>query len=92
MVVRRSIGGEPMDMRISRDASHRDETGVFTRQWEDFLEAVETRRPPVIAARSTLPALRLIEQAYAVRRAMPQPWVTTPALAVTSVNVPFPLL
>lgn len=79
VVVRRSIGGEPMDMRISRRASRREETGVFTRQWEDFLEAVETRRPPVIAAGSTLPALRLIEQAYAVRRAMPQPWVTTPS-------------
>jgi predicted dehydrogenase len=79
VVVRRLIGGEPMDMRISSRAFHGEETGVFTRQWEDFLEAVETRRPPVIDARSALPALRLIEQAYAVRRAMPQPWVTTPS-------------
>jgi predicted dehydrogenase len=79
VVVRRQIAGEPMDLRISRPASRGPETSVFTRQWEDFLDAIETRRPPLMSAESALPALRLIERAYAGRRTMPQPWVTTPA-------------
>ncbi len=78
VVVRRAVAGEPLEMHVYRDGWSR--TGAasdpFRDQLRDFVAAVAERREPWVTATSVLPALRVIERAYAVRRQLRQPWVT----------------
>lgn len=46
----------------------------FRRQLADFAHAVETGKPPLNDATSNLSAVRLIEECYARRQPMPEPW------------------
>jgi hypothetical protein len=45
------------------------------RLWADFLDAVRTRRPPLNDGYSSIRVLETIDQAYAIRTPMAQPWV-----------------
>lgn len=46
----------------------------FRKQLADFARAIETRDPPLNDAVTNLPAVRLIEQCYACRKSLPEPW------------------
>jgi len=78
VVVRRTEAGEPLDMHIYRQGWKRDRsaTDAFRDQLADFVAAVAEGREPFVPATSAIRALRVIEQAYAVRRQLPQPWVS----------------
>lgn len=75
--VKRRIGGETAEMRVSdpKLLSHPVVTEVFRTQLKNFCDAVQHRRPPLVPADSCLEALRVVEQAYTVRKRMAQPWV-----------------
>lgn len=46
----------------------------FRRQLADFVRAVETGVPPLNNAAGNLPPVRLIEECYARRQPLPEPW------------------
>jgi predicted dehydrogenase/nucleoside-diphosphate-sugar epimerase len=46
----------------------------FRAQIDDFVEAIEQRRPARLSGESVLPSVALIEHCYAQRRPMPEPW------------------
>jgi predicted dehydrogenase len=46
----------------------------FREQLADFARAIETREPPLNDAVTNQPAVRLIEQCYACRKPLPEPW------------------
>ena len=83
VVVRRAGAGESLEMHVYRQEWNpaRTAADVFLDQVKDFVAAVAEGREPFVPATSAIRALRVIEQAYAVRRQLPQPWVsprTTP--------------
>jgi predicted dehydrogenase len=53
-------------------------TDIFCVQLKDFIEAVSLPREPFVSAVSSLPALKVIEKAYSIRKRIAQPWVETP--------------
>jgi predicted dehydrogenase len=79
VVVRRSGAGEALEMHVYREGWSRGRTAsdAFRDQLEDFVAAVAQHREPFVPATSAIRALRVIEQAYAVRRQLRQPWVTS---------------
>lgn len=80
VVVRRTGAVEPLEMHVYRVGWKRDRsaTTAFRDQLEDFVAAVAEGREPFVPATSAIRALRVVEQAYAVRRQLPQPWVSPP--------------
>lgn len=77
VLVRRSDAGEPLEMHVYREGWEpaRTAADAFLDQIKDFVAAVAERREPFVPAASAIRALRVVEQAYAVRRRLPQPWV-----------------
>jgi predicted dehydrogenase/nucleoside-diphosphate-sugar epimerase len=49
----------------------------FRRQLDDWLTAIRTGETPLLSGRSALPTARLIEQCYARRQPVSEPWVHT---------------
>jgi predicted dehydrogenase len=78
VTVRKLAAGQAVVMSIHRDGwtSARPALDPFRDQLVDFVTAVAERREPFVTARSAIRALRVIEQAYSVRRQLPQPWLT----------------
>jgi predicted dehydrogenase len=79
----KQVGNETLEMQIKPEASTTVE--VLTpmgAQWEDFLQSIATRRPPVAAVDTTVRALQVIEEAYSLRTLIPQPWVETGRSAI----------
>ena len=78
VVVRRSHVGEPLEMLVCRQGWNPARTAAdsFLDQMTDFIAAVAESREPFVSATSAIRALRVIEQAYARRRQLPQPWVS----------------
>jgi len=83
VIVRQMLAGEPLEMHVYREGWNpgRTVSDTFRDQLKDFVAAVAERREPFVTATSAIRALRVIEQAYAVRRQLPQPWVA-PTLAL----------
>jgi predicted dehydrogenase len=79
VVVRRTGAGQPIEMHIYHQGWKRDRSAIhaFRDQLEDFVAAVAQGREPFVPATSAIRALRVIEQAYAVRRQLSQPWVSS---------------
>lgn len=75
LLLHRQLNGRPVLLQLSRPRTSRDVLNPFQAQIRDFAEAVQTRREPFVTASSTLAALHLVEQAYSVRKRLPQPWV-----------------
>jgi predicted dehydrogenase/nucleoside-diphosphate-sugar epimerase len=73
------LGGRPRESRI--DARWRDEPEVmgyesFRAQFDDFIGAIRHDRRPALSGESMLPVVRLIEDCYARREPLVEPWVT----------------
>ena len=77
VIVRQRVAGEALEMHIRGESSNpgRIAGDAFRDQLTDFAVAVSERREPFVPATAAIRALRVIEQAYAVRRQLPQPWV-----------------
>jgi predicted dehydrogenase len=77
VIVRQMVAGEPLETHVYREGWNpaRTASDTFRDQFRDFVAAVAERREPFVTAASAIRALRVIEQAYAVRRQLPQPWV-----------------
>jgi predicted dehydrogenase len=77
VIVQQQVGGERLTMHMTADGMTLPfrSANPYAAQLEDFAAAVRLRRPPITPAASTLLPLQIIEQAYAVRQPMPQPWV-----------------
>lgn len=84
VIVRQMVAGEPLEMHVYREGWDADRTvsDIYRDQLKDFIAAITERREPFVTATSAIRALRVIEQAYAVRRQLPQPWVAAPAQAL----------
>jgi predicted dehydrogenase len=63
-----------LDLRPGAAADHQHAT-YFVRQLQDFCAAVRTGTTPRNAAATALPVVRLIEQCYAARAPLAEPWV-----------------
>jgi predicted dehydrogenase len=79
VMVRQLVAGEGLEMQVCREGWNPGPTAAdaFRDQLRDFVAAVSERREPFVPATSAIRALRVIEQAYTVRRQLPQPWVTS---------------
>jgi predicted dehydrogenase len=78
VLIERCIGGRPAELMLTwkGGAHYESDKHGFHREWTDFADAVRTRRPPLNDGRSSIRVLETIEQAYAMRTPMAQPWVT----------------
>ncbi len=78
VLVRQRVAGEPLELHVRHENSNaaRTVSDPFRDQLKDFVEAVAERREPFVTATSAIRALRVIEEAYAVRQQLSQPWVT----------------
>ena len=78
VIVRRSSADGPLEMHVYREGWNPagSTADAFRDQINDFVGAVAERREPFVPATSAIKALRVIERAYAIRRQLPQPWVT----------------
>ncbi len=47
---------------------------AFRREFDDWIDAIERRGEPVLSARSVVPVVSLIEEAYAARTEQAEPW------------------
>ncbi len=47
---------------------------AFRREFDDWIDAIERRGEPVLSARSVAPVVSLIEEAYAARTELAEPW------------------
>jgi predicted dehydrogenase len=85
VVVRKLVAGEPVEMQVRRKGWNlaRTASDAFRDQLRDFVAAVAEHREPFVPATSAIRALRVIEEAYAVRRQLPQPWVSPGAGAMS---------
>jgi predicted dehydrogenase len=67
------------DLTLNGFAEHKnfsDSTlnDVFARQFKDFTEAVIHQREPFVSGRKAMDVVKLIEQCYAAKRPLNQPW------------------
>ena len=84
ITVHKRLGGQKVE-QIVRDPAKppgRDSLQVFRDQWRDFAHAIRENREPFVTGASAVLALKLIEQAYAARKRIPQPWVEPEAFAL----------
>ena len=60
---------------------------AFREEFDDWLRAIRSGEPPVLSGRSVVPVVRAIEECYAVRSALSEPWtdggLDVPALTPT---------
>jgi predicted dehydrogenase len=70
--IRRQVDGQWLAMRVESPESSAE---PFDLQARDFIAAVRERRQPLVTGASALGALSVIEQAYARRRPLSQPWM-----------------
>jgi predicted dehydrogenase len=75
LLFRRGVGNREVEMRIPC-AKYWDATSHYRAQLDDFIEAVRDRREPFVSASSAVHALAVVEEAYARRQPMVQPWLT----------------
>ncbi len=77
LLVRKPLDGEPVEFRMTDKGCDIPFRSSAAQQalLEDFANAVRFRRPPVASARSAILPLVILEEAYAVRTPIPQPWV-----------------
>lgn len=79
VTVRRHFGGQLLQIHIGPhgiEMPFRSPTPQAA-LLEDFANAVWTRRAPITTAESAVTPLRMIEDAYAIRQRIEQPWVET---------------
>ncbi len=74
LFLRRAVDQRDVEMQIPC-ADHWDATSHYRAQLDDFIEAIRERREPFVTAASAVHALAVIEDAYARRRPMDQPWL-----------------
>ena len=74
LTLHRTTRGGPMEMRIVC-AGKWDQRSHYRAQLDDFIGAIRGRRAPFVTAESALRALAVIEEAYARRTPMAQPWL-----------------
>jgi predicted dehydrogenase len=74
LTLHRTTRRGPTEMQI-RCADHWDARSHYRAQLDDFIGAVRERRAPFVTAESALRALAVIEEAYAKRKPMAQPWL-----------------
>lgn len=74
LTLHRTTRGDPMEMRIVC-AGKWDAHSHYRAQLDDFIGAIRERRAPFVTAESALRALAVIEEAYARRTPMAQPWL-----------------
>ena len=75
--IRKILNGKTVEMQLCASNSANNLCNPYQMQIADFVDAVRNRREPFVTAASSLPALQLIEQAYAIRRRLTQPWMET---------------
>jgi predicted dehydrogenase len=77
LTFRHPFAGEQVELRLP----HHEVTmpfgsaNFYAAQLENFATILRTREPPITPVASTILPIELIEQAYAVRQPMAQPWV-----------------
>lgn len=74
LLLRRAVDQRDVEMQIPC-ADHWDGMSHYRAQLDDFIEAIRVRRAPFVTASSAVHALSVIEDAYARRRPMEQPWL-----------------
>ncbi|NQU11705.1 Gfo/Idh/MocA family oxidoreductase [bacterium] len=75
--LRRRVAGQERVLRLVARERCRP-LDAYVRQHADFADAVRTRRAPLADGAGAVPALQVIERAYAIRQRLAQPWVETP--------------
>jgi predicted dehydrogenase len=77
VTIRRSVGSERMRFQVRADGIEMPFRSSSPQEalLEDFAAALRARTSPITPAESAVLPLRLIEEAYSVRRPMAQPWV-----------------
>jgi predicted dehydrogenase len=72
LAMTRMVAGRPVrfETRVSPPTGD-----AFQRQTEDFVQAVRDRREPFVTGASAAEGLVVVEQAYAVKKQLRQPWV-----------------
>jgi predicted dehydrogenase/nucleoside-diphosphate-sugar epimerase len=74
-----SLAGEPRKFELQAGWSQENEEiswyDTFRLQIDDWMDAIQHRREPLLSGRSALPTVRLIEACYQQPRAMEEPWV-----------------
>ena len=73
--VYRQLNGRTEPLQLGNSQGTHSSKDPFLLQFQNFVNAVQTRQPPFIPAISTLRALEIIKAAYRVRRRMCQPWM-----------------
>ncbi|MBI3877332.1 MAG: Gfo/Idh/MocA family oxidoreductase [Verrucomicrobia bacterium] len=74
LVLERRVSGEVMHFLAQPKTKS---ANSYHAQMADWVESCRARRIPFVTGASAVKALRLIEQAYAIRKPMKQPWVET---------------
>ncbi len=77
VMLRQTVAGQLLRMQVYRDRRpfDRPASNPFQAQLAEFVASVAQGRDPFVTASSAIRALRVIEQAYAVRRQLRQPWL-----------------
>jgi predicted dehydrogenase len=78
VVIHREIGSERVSDTLRLE--NYPPTGVFYKQLDNFVESIRGRQQPLASAWSGVAVLQCIEQCYATRRRIPEPWSEVPAL------------
>jgi predicted dehydrogenase len=83
------VRSEPQNVILKRRLADRDvamhltlpggEVDPFYSQLDDFIESIGQGRQPAVPGCSALPTLELIENCYARRRRLPEPWFDVPS-------------
>lgn len=74
LTLRRETRRGPIEMQVVC-AAQWGALSHYQAQFDDFIGAVRERRSPFVTAESALRALAVIEEAYAIRTPMAQPWL-----------------
>jgi predicted dehydrogenase len=77
--IRRSLGNERIEFHVGPRGIEMPfgSSSPPEALLEDFATSVRTRRVPITVAESAIAPLRIIEEAYAARKPIAQPWVET---------------
>jgi predicted dehydrogenase len=78
VILHRKLGTQPVSdtLRLQNYPS----TGAFYKQLDNFVKSIRGQQEPRASARSGVAVLQCIEQCYANRRRIPEPWSETPAI------------
>jgi predicted dehydrogenase len=72
--IRLDLGAEPLVGTARPERGYRNVREIFIEQLEDFLEAIETGRPPLVGAREACLAVELMEECRVRREPLRLPW------------------